>query len=109
MQHDDKTQSHRAEHDRPNRESNVEEPEASREAAASDIGGNQEGRGASTMTSEDSELPEEAVGQTDDRKGGISNRPLDEEQGSQEQLPPRGERREKEGRPVRAEREERGD
>jgi hypothetical protein len=42
---------------------------------------------------EGGELTEEAVGQPDEG-GGISNRPIGEEQARQESLPPRGERRE---------------
>jgi hypothetical protein len=44
-----------------------------------------------------SELPAAAFGEgadAADNAGGISNRPLDEEHGRQENLPPRGERRE---------------
>jgi hypothetical protein len=93
MEHDDKTQSHRAEQDSPNRESNMEKAEGSREAVNADLAGNQASRG-SAMKNDESELPEEAVGQADDPAGGISNRPLDEEQERQEQVPPRGERRE---------------
>jgi hypothetical protein len=46
---------------------------------------------------EDSELPPETFGQGErgnEPGGGISNRPIDEEQERQENLPPRGERRE---------------
>jgi hypothetical protein len=91
MQHNDKTQSHRAEQDQPNRESKMEKAEGSRDAVNTDIAGNQGGRGTTTMKP-GGELTEEAVGQTDEA-GGISNRPLGEEQGRQENLPPRGERR----------------
>jgi hypothetical protein len=44
----------------------------------------------------DSELPPESFGEQEmaNEGGGISNRPLDEEQERQENLPPRGERRE---------------
>jgi hypothetical protein len=85
MQRNDATQPEGAEHDRPNRQSNTEKAEGSRE--------NQEGRETATAD-EGGELTEEAVGQPDDQAGGISNRPFDEEQERQEPLPPRGERRE---------------
>jgi len=93
MPHNDKTQSHRAEQDRPNRESNMEKAEGSREAVTTNGAGTHGGRGSST-TNEGNELTEEAVGQPDEQGAGISNRPIEEEQGRQEQLPPRGERRE---------------
>jgi hypothetical protein len=80
MEHQDKTQSQRGDQDRPNRESNMEKAEGSRPR--------------DSELPQDSELPEEVVGQSDEQAGGISNRPLDEEQGRQENLPPRGERRE---------------
>lgn len=92
MHHNDKTQSHRAEQDQPNRESNMEKAEGSRRTVNENIAGNQGGRGTSTMPG-GGELTEEAVGQPDDQGGGISNRPVNEEQGRQENLPPRGERR----------------
>jgi hypothetical protein len=78
--------------ERPNRESNMEPAEGSRDSGNSTLAGNQGGRGTSTMH-RGSDLTEEAVGQNDEQGGGISNRPLDEEQGRQENLPPRGERR----------------
>lgn len=93
MQHDDRTQSQRADQDRPNRQSNMEPAEGSRETVNSNIAGNEGGRGSSTRD-RGGELTEEAVGQPDEQGGGISNRPLDEEQDRQENLPPRGERRE---------------
>lgn len=92
MQHSDRTQSEQAEQDRPNRESNMEKAEGSRETVNTDTAGNQ-GEGGSRMD-RGGELTEEAVGQPDEQAGGISNHPLDEEQRRQQQLPPRGERRE---------------
>jgi hypothetical protein len=99
MEHNDKMQSNRGDQDRPNRDSNMEQAEGSSETANSDVAGNRGGRGTSTMNrgtstmNRGSELTEEAVGQSDDQGGGISNRPLEEEEGRQEQLPSRGERR----------------
>lgn len=94
MEHQDKTQSQRGDQDRPNRESNMERAEGSRDTVNPDLAGNQGGRGTGTMANRDTELPEAAVGQAEEQGGGISNRPLEEEQERQENLPPRGERRE---------------
>lgn len=93
MEHNDKTQSNRNDQDRPNRESNMEPAEGSRDTVMSDIASNQ-GGGATSAMDQGGELTEEAVGQNDEQGGGISNRPLEEEQGRQENLPARGERRE---------------
>jgi hypothetical protein len=94
----------RREQERPNRESNMEPAEGSRENTNvdDDLAGNQGGRGTSTMHNNErgeaqSELPPATFGadeEDSDSAGGISNRPLEEEQGRQENLPPRGERRE---------------
>lgn len=92
MERKDKMPSNRGDQDEPNRESNMEPAEGSRDTVNSNLAGNQGGRGTGA-TSEESELTEEAVGQPDEG-GGISNRPVGEEQASQESLPPRGERRE---------------
>jgi len=91
---------HEHEKERPNRESDMEPAEGSRETVNEEIAGNQRGRGTETMRREDreprgaSDLPEESFGQQPEHGGGISNRPLEEEQDRQENLPPRGERRE---------------
>ena len=62
MDHNDRTQSNRGDQDRPNRESNMVPAEGSRETT----------------------LTEEAVGQNDERGGGISNRPVSEEREREE-------------------------
>lgn len=93
--------------------SKMEPAEGSRENVnvGGDQAGNQGGRGTSTMKRDEqsrgaedqdrgeraSEVPPAAFGEGEhgeENAGGISNRPLDEEQGRQENLPPRGERRE---------------
>lgn len=93
MEQHDKTQSDRDEQDRPNRESNMEKAEGSRDAVKREDAGNQGTVGTAGRENRESDLPEAAVGQAEDQGGGISNRPLDEEKDRQEQLPPRGERR----------------
>jgi hypothetical protein len=101
MHHEDKAQTHRAEQDRPNRESNMEPAEGSRgnTNVGGETAGNQGGRGTATMHHAErgsSDLPSAAFGEGDedaDDAGGISNRPLGEEQDRQDNLPPRGERR----------------
>jgi hypothetical protein len=83
MRHEDKAKTDRVEQDRPNRDSNMEPAEGS--------------RGNTNVERGQSELPPAAFGEAEqdrDNAGGISNRPLGEEQGRQENLPPRGERRE---------------
>lgn len=101
MHHDDKARKSN-ERERPNRESNMEPAEGSRENTnvSEETAGNQGGRGTSTMHNAErgqgeqgGELPAAAFGEGE-HGGGISNRPLEEEQGRQENLPPRGERRE---------------
>lgn len=93
--------------------SKMEPAEGSRENVNLDEqqAGNQGGRGTSTMKNAErgrgaegseeqdrsNEVPPAAFGEGDhdtDNAGGISNRPLEEEQTRQENLPPRGERRE---------------
>ncbi len=88
MAHQDKSPSRRGDQDRPNRESNMEKAEGSRDAST--IPDNEGG----LSDENNGGLTEEAVGQSDEHGGGISNRPLDEEQSRQENVPPRGERRE---------------
>jgi hypothetical protein len=104
MAHDEQSQK-RHEEDESNPKSRMEKAEGSRDNVNVDdeMAGNQGGRGTSTLhrdresSRDDSELPPESFGQGErghDQGGGISNRPVDEEQGRQENLPPRGERRE---------------
>jgi hypothetical protein len=64
---------------RPNPASEKEPAEGSRENTNAPRGG---------------ELPPESFGEGDHEGGGISNRPIGEEQGRQEQVPPSGERKE---------------
>lgn len=81
VRHDDPERRHDAEHDQttPNRASNKEKAEGSRDRTS---------QGGS------SEVPPAAFGEKGSEQGsGISNRPIDEEQERQENLPPRGERR----------------
>ncbi|HSL21728.1 MAG TPA: hypothetical protein VK886_09340 [Vicinamibacterales bacterium] len=100
MHHDDKAGEDRDQEERPNRGSSMEPAAGSRDNT--NISGNQEGRGAATADDAEtpnragrhergSELPRESFGE---QAGGISNRPIDEEQSRQESVPPRGERRE---------------
>jgi hypothetical protein len=62
----------------PNRASNMEKAEGSREKTEQGVG---------------SEVPPEAFGEGNHDGGGISNRPIEEEESRQDRLPPRGQRR----------------
>jgi hypothetical protein len=61
--------------DRPNQASNKEKAEGSRE---------------NVNVNPESELPESSFGESG---GGITNRPLEEEEQNQDRVPPRGERK----------------